>query len=154
MKSRLGRGIVASVFAAVVAYFAVAILGSILVDLYGKPPPENTGELAAADRAWCVRTIVGLRDELDSEVTFIQHQPIATADPQQRWQAWTEEWVDHLTLAQGRCVGLGNPMLDRAYERLAALHAGYALAVESALRTRREVLPELQQAIDQLKRQR
>jgi hypothetical protein len=153
-KSVVGRIIVLVLFSVVVAYFGIAIFGSIVTHLYGSPPAEDADTLGLRERTWCIRTIVGLRDELEGQVTLEMQHPKREGDPAARWELWKDGWHDKLTTATERCVGVGNATLDRAYNRLAQLEAGYAAAVDGMIRTRTGVSPGLQEALSQLKKQR
>ena len=62
--------VVLLLFSSVVAYFGVAIVGSIVTDLYGAPPTTAPGTLDARERTWCIRALVDLRDELEGKVTL------------------------------------------------------------------------------------
>ena len=153
-KSLVGRIVVFVAFSAVVAYFTVAIFGSIINHLYGGPPPDETGSLGMRERTWCIRSIVGLRDELEGQVTLEMQHPKREGDPAARWQLWKEGWQSKLTHARGRCFGAGNATLDRAFDRLTELETGYATAVDGMIQTRAGVSPGLQEALSQLKKQR
>jgi hypothetical protein len=141
-------------FGAVVAYFSFAIFGSIISHLYAKPPPDDHSSLGVRERTWCVRTIVGLRDELEGQVTLELQHPRREGDPAARWLLWKSGWQNKLATAKSRCVGVGNAMLDRAYDQLSQLESGYAAAVDGMIRTRAGVSPGLQEALSQLKKQR
>ncbi|OGQ80952.1 MAG: hypothetical protein A2289_12290 [Deltaproteobacteria bacterium RIFOXYA12_FULL_58_15] len=151
-KSILGRVIVITLFATVVVYFATAILGSVFSHLYGKPPPQGQATvMGTQERTWCIRRLVGLRDELEGQVTLELHHPKREGDPFSRWQLWNEGWRDKLGTAETRCVGFGTSNLDRAYERLTDLHAGYEAAITTMIRTRTQVGVSLQESLQQLK---
>lgn len=153
-KSFLGRLIVLVLFCAVVGYFAVAIVGSVVTDLYGGPPANASGELDARERTWCIRTIVGLRDELENQVTVEMQRPGRAGDPFARWREWEAQWTARYEAGKGRCVGFGNTALDRGYERLASLHHGYTAAVDAVIATRSQVAPGLVESLAELKKQR
>jgi len=153
-KSVVGRIIVILTFSAVVAYFGIAIFGSIVTHLYGAPPPADSTSLGLRERTWCIRTIVGLRDELEGQVTLELQHPRRDGDPAARWHLWKGGWQNKLTTAKSRCVGVGNATLDRAYQQLSQLESGYAGAVDGMIRTRAGVSPGLQEALSQLKQQR
>lgn len=153
-KSLLGRSIVIALFCAVLVYVSIAVFGSMFMQLYGKAPPQDSNTLGVRERTWCVRTIVGLRDELEGQVTLELQHPKREGDPAARWALWKSGWHNKLTMATQRCVGVGNTLLDGAYAQLAQLETGYADAVDSMIRTRTGVCPKLQEGLSQLKRQR
>ena len=153
-KSLVGRLIVFVLFGSVVAYFGIAIFGSIVTDLYGQPPPDDTSNLGLRERTWCIRGIIGLRDELEGQVTLELQHPRRDGDPYARWRVWNEGWQDKLSTGRIRCVGIGNQPLDRAFERLTALHIGYTEGVEAMIKTRAEVANGLQESLRALKKQR
>lgn len=153
-RSVAGRAVVFLLFFVVVAYFGTAIFGSIINQLYGKPPPESNGELGLRERTWCIRTIVGLRDELEGQVTLEMQHPKREGDPAARFRLWQEGWQAKLDRARDRCVDAGNKALDRAYQQLTELERGYGASVERMIQTRARVAPQLQDSLAELKAQR
>jgi hypothetical protein len=155
-RSVFGRIAVIGLFTVVVGYFSFAIFGSIIGQLYGRPPVEQdaAGDLNLRERTWCVRSIVGLRDELEGQVTLELQHPKREGDPAARWTLWRSGWRAKLATARGRCVGAGHTTLDHAYEQLAELEVGYGAAVDSVIRTRTHTSAGLQEALSQLKGQR
>jgi hypothetical protein len=155
-RSVLGRIAVISLFTLVVGYFSFAIFGSIVSQLYGRPPVEQdaAGDLDPRERTWCVRSIVGLRDEIEGQVTLELQHPKREGDPAARWTLWRSGWRAKLATARGRCVGAGHTTLDHAYQQLAELEIGYGTAVDRVIRTRTEISAGLQEALSHLKKQR
>ena len=148
-RSPLGRGIVLVLFGALIGWSAWAILGSVIVDLYGKPPSAGTTELDLSDRMWCIRRLAGLRDELQGRVTFEARTPPSRIDPLSRWQGWNQKWLADFDGARSRCA-LSESQLTSSYTRLAQLHAGYAEATVAIIRTRAEIGPQLDTAIESM----
>jgi hypothetical protein len=155
-RSVLGRMVVIGLFTVVVGYFSFAIFGSIISQLYGQPPVEQdaAGDLDQRERTWCVRSIVGLRDELEGQVTLELQHPKREGDPAARWTLWRSGWHAKLATAHSRCVGAGNTTLDHAYQQLAELEVGYGVAVDRVILTRTDISAGLQEALSHLKKQR
>jgi hypothetical protein len=152
-KSFAGRLLVASLFVTVMLYFGVAVIGSIVVDLYGRPPPAEGTSMTVKERTWCIRNLVGLRDELEGEVTFQLQRARTKAEPMARWNDWDAEWQRTLAAARGRCVNAGNLVLNQAYDRLMSLHVGYAAAVSAAIDARASAALRFDESLQQLRDQ-
>ena len=152
-RSFIGRLIVISLFGAVCTYMAAAIVGSVVSDLYGSPPPSQATGLSVRERTWCIRGLGGLRDELQSQVTHELLYPLREGDPFARWNLWHAAWQEKLRTARGRCVGTGNDALDRGFVLLDEMDAGYTSAVRQVTTTRTELAPILKETIQALRQQ-
>ncbi len=122
-KSRFGRLFVQLVFWIVTGYGVVAVLGSIVTDLYGKPPATGSSQaaFAAKQRTWCLRTLIALRDELDSELRYELGRP---SNKPTRWADFSKGWQASLDNATTRCSG-ADPLLTEAYSDLRAAYGSY-----------------------------
>ena len=152
-KSATGRLVVYAAFLAVVIYVGIALVGSIVTEVYGRPPPGNVGSLAKAERTWCIRAVVDLRDELEGKVTLELQHPSRDADPFARWRGFEGKWVERLDTAKTRCAADGNPAMDAAFGTLVALHAGYLGVVEQMITTRSTAAGRLEDSLGVLKKQ-
>ncbi len=148
-KNRAGRAVVILLFAAIAGYFGVALFGSILNQLYGAPPVHE-GRLSRADRTWCLRALVGLRDEIEGQAALELQHPRREGDAFARWRTWEPVWRAKLASAQGRCTG-SDQALDQAYTSLGELHAGYAQAIERLIHARSEVADKLKTSLKALR---
>ncbi|MBI3179058.1 MAG: hypothetical protein HYZ27_05315 [Deltaproteobacteria bacterium] len=148
-KSTLGRIVVIAVYALIAGYFSVAILGSIVNQLYGKPPAHE-GKLTQADRTWCLRALVGLRDEIEGQAALELQHPRREGDAFARWRLWEQAWIGKLSAARARCTG-SDATLDQAYASLSELHASYAQAIERMIHARSEVADKLKVSLEALR---
>ena len=67
-RSKTGRLIVGMLYAAFMVYGFVAVLGSLVRQLYGGPPPSPEDTMSRREHAWCVSQMAGLRDDLEEHV--------------------------------------------------------------------------------------
>lgn len=151
--SWFGRIVVFSAFGAVVLYFTVALFGSILANLYGEPPSAHAGVLRLSERNWCIRALVGLRDELEGQVTLELQHPRREGAPLSRWHLWDAGWRLKLATARSRCEGSGNDAMDQAFAMVSELHDGYDATVNGVTTARTGPAEGLRQALQELKQQ-
>lgn len=150
-RSVLGRIIVFSIFYGAIGLAAVATVGSIAADLYGKPPEAHSGPLTVRERNKCIGKVVGLRKELEGQVTLELTHPMRSENPFGRWNLWLAGWVDKLNMARAGCAGTGNQPLDDAFAGLEEMRVGYTRAVEQFVRTRSETATRLDGTLQQLR---
>ncbi len=145
--SHTGRTLITTLFVLFAGYCVVAVVGSMLRDLYAQPPPPAPSGLSPAERSWCTRRIAGLKNELESRASqFLQKtEPAHIA----RWAAWHSAWSADLEEVRSRCSG-EEPSLSNAYERLQALHDLYAAAVDGVMRARTEIADQMNQLLERL----
>jgi hypothetical protein len=146
-KSRAGRLVVIGIFALLLGYAFVAVVGSMLKDLYADPPPAATSGLTHQERQWCTRRIQGLKNELESRATQFLQKPEPALFP--RWEKWHTAWKEQLVEARSHCSGQ-DASLSGAYERLEEVHTLYANAVEGVMRARTELNRELDDLLNRL----
>jgi hypothetical protein len=152
-KSARGRAVVYSLFLGVVIYAVIALIGSIVTEIYGRPPPGTVGSLSRAERTWCIRAIVDLREELEGKVTLELQRPTREPDPFDRWRSFDSKWAERLDASRTRCAAAGNPALDEALGNLVALHGGYVSVVEQMITTRSTAAAKLGDSLGVLKKQ-
>ena len=152
-KSARGRTIVYSVFLGIVVYVAIALVGSIVTEIYGRPPPASVGSLDRAERTWCIRALVDLRDELEGKVTLELQHPSRDPDPFERWHAFDAKWVDRFEVSRTRCGAAGNEAMDGGFGNLLALHAGYVAVVSEMITARSTAAIRLGDSLTILKKQ-
>lgn len=150
----IGRTIVFVLFGSSLAYCIVAVIGSVAFQLFGQAPPLHPDDVALGhkERTWCVRRIVGLRDELERHVNLELQRPKIKKDPFLRWQTWEQGWLDDVSLAHDRCVNLSEQTLDQAFVQLNAMHVDYQLAVKRIIQTRTQASVDLQESLRILKK--
>ena len=138
-RSFWGRVFVLGPFWGVSAYVALAIIGSLVTTLYGGAPTFAQSDAAARarQREWCLRTLVTLHDELESEVTHALTR--IPEPPLERFTTFEERWQGELELAAARCGTELEPAIADAYAKLRSLHQGYAAGVTQLMRTRHDV---------------
>lgn len=146
---RIGRMIPVAGFAVAAVYILGTILTSVFLGIYGRPPSLDDGVFGAEDRGYCVRTLVGLRDELEQEVTFVAQPPKPRVDAQARWQAWDASFHDRFNEAQSRCVR--DEGFERAYDHLAAMYKGYAGAATRIIEVRATIAPAVADVVELLR---
>jgi hypothetical protein len=124
-------------FWGIAVYVAVAIIGSVVTTLYGRPPALAGGDPTgrARQQEWCLRSLVGLHDQLKSEVTRTlmrnDERPMAV-----RFEIFDENWQQDFETAASRCGAELDPAVADAYTNLRALHQGYALGIAQLAHTR------------------
>ncbi len=153
LKSPRGRAVAYALYFGVAGYFIVAMVGSVVTEIYGSPPPANVSNAARAERTWCTRALVDLRDELEGKVALELQRPNDTGAPLARWQGTNDKWQEHFQAARSRCVGIGNVALDQGYASLLELHLGYAQVVTEVSAARHGPAARLSDAIGNLKKQ-
>lgn len=138
-------------FWGVAAFAAVAIIGSVITSLYGRPPVFTNNDLAARahQRAWCLRTLAGLQDELESEVTRVFARPAKTP-MENHFSTFDERWRAGFENAASHCGTELQPSIADAYTKLRVLHEGYTEAVTQLIRTRSGISQELASQIKRL----
>lgn len=152
-RRRPGRALVYAVFSIVVAYFAVALVGSIVTEIYGGPPPDHLGSGTRAERTWCIREVVDLRDEIEGKVTLELQHGSRDADPFARWRTFESAWLARMDAARTRCAAADNAALDEAFGNLTALHGGYVAGVDQMITTRTTAARKLADSLSVLKKQ-
>ena len=145
---RTGRWVVFSMFAIVTSYILISVIASVFLALYGKPPTLDDGAFGADDRNYCVRTLVGLRDELEQEVTNIAQPPKPRVDAKARWQAWDATFQERMSAARARCSQ--DDGIDHAFQKLAAMYDGYAAAAKRIIEVRAAIAPALADVVQLL----
>lgn len=143
---RLGRTLVYVAFACATLYVPAAIFKSVLASLYGGAPVSGAAS-AAAQRDWCARSLVGLRDELEGQVTSLLQYPRLPGSPLERWRMWEESWTERMHEASRRCAGEVDGGLAQAYGQLERLHEAYATGVFTILKARAELAPPLSDVV-------
>ena len=103
------------------------------------------------ERNKCIGKVVGLRKELEGQVTLELTHPFRSENPYGRWNLWLAGWSDKLNQARAGCVGTGNQPLDNAYAGLEEMRVGYTQAVEQFTRTRSETAARLDGSVQQLR---
>lgn len=146
---RAGRLVVFSVFAVIASYVLISVLVSVFLALYGKPPTLDDGAFGADDRSYCVRTLVGLRDELEQEVTNVAQPPKPRVDAKERWQTWDATFHERMSTARARCSQ--DDGLEQAFEKLAAMYDGYAGAARRIIQVRTTVAPAVADVVQLLR---
>lgn len=148
---RIGRYIVYCFFAALTAYLVIMVLTSVLLSLYGTPPVAGSARLEGAQRDWCLRTLVTLRDELEHEVQLALRVP-PRGDPQARFATWNARWMQRQVDGASRCPD--EAAFERAHVRLVALHAAYVQSIEGLLKARSDLGPSLSDVMQLLENER
>ncbi len=149
-RSFWGRVVVLGFFWGLTAYAAVAVVASVVLSLFGHPPMHSGDALGRArERAWCLRTLAGLRDELESEVTSeLTYRELQSAHG--RFGAFEERWQGDFEQAASRCDASVEPEMADAYARLRDLNHGYAEALGKLVRTREESGAALSESLREL----
>jgi hypothetical protein len=106
--------------------------------------------LSADDRNYCVRTLVGLRDELEEEMTTVAQPPKPRIDAKARWETWDASFRERFDDARGRCVH-DDVGMEHAYEALLAMHDGYYAAAARILEVRSTFVPAVADVVQLLK---
>ncbi len=147
-----GRLIVLGAFWGVTAYAAIALIASVVLSLYGHPPTRSADALGRArEREWCLRTLAGLRDELESEVAAeVSYREVRRTSG--RFGTFEERWQADFEEAAARCDASVEPPMAEAYGQLRALNEGYADAVARLTRTRDETGAALSDSLRSLTR--
>ncbi len=145
---RTSRLVVFSLFAVVASYILITVIASVFLALYGKPPTLDDGAFGADDRSYCVRTLVGLRDELEQEVTNVAQPPKPRVDAKARWQAWDATFHERMSTARARCSQ--DQGFEGAFEKLATMYDGYAGAARRIIDVRANVAPALADVVQLL----
>lgn len=143
---RIGRMSVLAVFSVAAFWILASCITSVLLALYGKPPTMHGGTLEASDRNYCVRTLVGLRDELEQEVTNAAQPPKPQIDAKARWATFDANFHKRFDEARARCGQ--DQQIETAYERLAAMYEAYARAASNILETRATLAPQLANVVE------
>ncbi len=152
-RSFWGRVVVLGLFWGLTAYAAVAVVASVVLSLFGHPPIHSGDALGRArERGWCLRTLAGLRDELESEVTNELTYRVLQ-DRHGRFGAFEERWQAELEQAASRCDASIEPEMADAYARLRALNQGYSEALTKLVRTREESGAALTESLRELTRE-
>jgi len=152
--SALWRFVAWSAFWAVGIYFCVAVAGSVIVSLYGRPPAHDMAESVwrARQRIWCINQLTGLRDELDAEVThelsYLRPQAPAT---ESRWSSWRSDFENSYEEAATPCATELERAMADAYRDLWALYHASSQGVATVTHSRGVLLPALSRRIDALK---
>lgn len=151
-RSFWGRLVVLGSFWGVAAWAGLAVIGSLVVTLYGRPPAvSSSDELAhTRQRAWCVRTLVGLRDELEGEVNHELTHPAQAGPPLARFQQWSEDWQNRFEEAAALCHAGFEPAMADAYAKLRGLHQGHLDALTLMARTRTDIGRPLNETVHEL----
>jgi hypothetical protein len=151
-RSLFGRVVVFGLFWAALVYVCVAIFGSILVSLYGRPPVHGRSDVVwrAKQRTWCLTHLGGLRDDLEAQVTRELSLPPASP-PAGRWEAWRGAWELELQEATASCTRGDDPAMSDAYEQLRALYQSYCRGVAEIVYSRNELLQALDRSLGQLR---
>ena len=138
-RSRWGRIIVLSVFWGTTAYLSVALLGSVAVSLYARPPPQGTLDAAQLGEQclWRLNKLTGLKDELDAELT---HELARTSTPKarttrERWERWSTSWESELNDASARCSTGIDSHMAAGYQKLRELYDGYCAGLLRIVRS-------------------
>lgn len=148
----VGRAVVYTLFCAAAAYLLVTVIGGILVNLYGKPPPDTaTSQMSARQRAWCTRTIIALRDEIEGNVTLELQHPRTATEPLRRWRAADDAWLARLAKAKDACATAHGSTFGEAYGILDQIHTRYARSVEDVTAVRTEHARGLTSALQRLR---
>jgi hypothetical protein len=151
-RSRAGRLVVYTVFWTFASAVTLAVLGSVAFNLYGRPPTAGSSEetFAKRHRTWCIRTLVGLRDELELEVTHELAYPAGGRPPMTRWNGWVGDWQARLDDATVRCsTGQDREMSD-AYQQLRRLFDGYQNGVTQIAESRQGMARTLDDVVQRL----
>lgn len=146
---RIGRWFAIALFSVTGGWILVACITSVVMALYSKPPTMHGGALEGSDRNYCVRTIVGLRDELEVELTNVAQPVKPGIDAGARWSTWDGSFHKRFDEARARCAQ--DDQLDGAYDRLAVMYESYARAAGNILQTRATVAPQLADVVELLK---
>lgn len=146
---RIGRTLVFTTFAILAVYILGVTLTSVFLALYGKPPTLQDGDFTVAQRSYCVRTLVGLRDELEQEVTNVAQPPKPRVDAQARWLAWDATFHERMGEARSRCNQ--DDDMGSAYEKLARMYDGYAAAAKHIIEVRTTVAPAVADVVQLLR---
>lgn len=146
---RSGRLVIYAVFILFAGYILTSVLTSVFLALYGNPPSTLDGGFSAEERSYCVRTLVGLRDELEQEVTNVAQPPRPRIDAKERWQTWDVSFHERFNSAQSRCTR--DDRFDRAYESLGSMYDGYAIAAKRIIEVREGVAPQVADVVELLR---
>ncbi len=155
-RSTAGRIVVHTVFWSIAAAVFVALMGSVLANLYAAPPSPDSpgGAFEKRQRDWCLRTLIGLRDELEVEVTHELAYSPGRRPPMSRWSAWVDDWRAELEDAKVRCTAGHDPDMAGAYQQLGALFEAYQTGLQQIARSRSELLGALQHSVNKLSERR
>lgn len=146
---RIGRTLVFTLFIILAVYILGVTLTSVFLALYGKPPSLHDGAFTVADRSYCVRTLVGLRDELEQEVTNVAQPPKPRIDAQARWLAWDATFAERMAEARSRCTQ--DDGMERAYDKLGQMYKGYAAAATHIIAVRTTIAPAVADVVQLLR---
>jgi hypothetical protein len=151
-RSFWGRLVVMGVFWGVFAYGVIALYVSIATTLYGRPPAGGGDDVAKVrQEQWCLRTLVGLRDELEAEVNHELARAFSTAEvPPARFPAFEERWQSDFEDAASRCDTRVDPVMADAYALLRTMHHEYAESATRILHTRADTDRQLAEKIKAL----
>jgi hypothetical protein len=150
-RSFWGRLFVMGLFWGIFSYAVGSLVVSVVTTLYGRPPaPYADAASQAKRREWCLRTLAGLRDELESEVSLELTRAATPTAPLGRFEAFDERWTAELEDAAFRCDSSIAPAMADAYATLRTLHQGYAEAVVRVVQTRTETGKALAEQVKSL----
>lgn len=139
-RSFWGRLVVMGGFWGIFAYGVIALYVSIATTLYGRPPAGGGDDSAKLrQQQWCLRTLVGLRDELEAEVNHELSRAFSTAEvPPGRFPAFEERWQADFEDAAARCDTSVDPAMADAYGLLRTMHHELSESATIILRVRAE----------------
>ncbi len=119
-------------------FISVAIVASIAVDLYGRPPAKGR---AAAEHAWCLRAALSLSDELRGRAT-LSLGPAVKSTVRESWRTFEPDFDARLESAAARCRDTDE--LRTLFDQLREVFQGYREIVSG----NHEILDGPQSALD------
>lgn len=149
-KSTTGRLIIASLWTVVAIYLTVVILGGLARSLFGTPPSLDgtSADARGAERAWCVRQVRGLRDELEARVSQSMQNPNRRHADRDHWQAWEKRFDQRTTEARSRCAD--DDEFAVVFNQLAELRQAYHDGMTAVLHARDDLSAGLDQSLQRL----
>lgn len=137
-KSPAGRLMVGVIFVLATLWGATAVVGSVVVDLYGAPPKADEPSNRFRERSWCARRLSALMTELDARVTYETGAQTPPDDPVGRWRGFLEQWREDYADAASRCVQRG-PGMEKAFANLHTLYEKLDVGTTHILNARAQV---------------
>lgn len=139
-QSRLGRRIVLIAYCLIFGPIGLTIAGSIIADLYGKPPPASSANTQAREQRWCARTIVGLKEDMEHELTLALEPTLRRDEQAQRWNNWHTNAGEQLHVVFDKCSRLGEGTFNQDLQALRELHQNYGEVITRLHQARREAV--------------
>ncbi|MBN1960170.1 MAG: hypothetical protein JW841_04430 [Deltaproteobacteria bacterium] len=139
-RSFWGRVFILGPFWSLCIYTFVVIFGSMLTTLYGRPPAFDTLDEIARVQAhnWCLRQLVNLRDQLESEVTHTLSRAHAFF-VKERLNSFEQKWNQDFEIAAAKCGSEINPEIADAFINLRMMKQDYSEGIAKLIHARKDV---------------